>query len=768
MGMSERTETPFADKDRARREAIVMTSLQSATGSLSSDQGRGAIPGEGSSSGSTSGRFRAAAIPAPPPSPRRYLNRELAWLDFNARVLEEALDPEVPLLERLKFLAIFSSNLDEFFMVRVAGLYRQIDAGVETPFPDGSTPRMALEEIARRLHVLVDLQHRTFRDEVAPALAQNGVRILAPDGVNAAQRAFLVEFFRRTVLPVVTPLAIDPGHPFPHLANRTLFLVLAMRRVKPDSLPAGELAIVHIPSSVIPRFVRLPSATGTWDFIALEDVIRMHVHELFSGCELRSCSALRVTRDSEIVVEQENASGDLLKRIEEGIRERRKGAAVRLQFDAETPADIIRLMKDKLELAEIDLFPIRGHIAFSDLMQIYAEVDLPALKDRPFIPARVPAFEQEESIFAAIRRGDVLVHHPYQSFDYVVDFLAEAAEDPQVLAIKMTLYRVGGASPIVEALRQAALNGKQVAVLMELKARFDETSNIAWAKKLAEAGAHVIYGIPGLKTHSKACLVVRREDGGVRRYCHLATGNYNARTAWTYSDLGVFSCKDEICAEVSSLFNLITGYCRPPEFTHLAIAPAGLRTKILALIKREADHARAGRPARMIAKMNGLEDLTVIDALYEAGQAGVEIDLIVRGICCLRPGVPGLSERIRGRRIVDRFLEHARIICVENGGKPEYYLGSADWMPRNLDRRIEVMFPVYEPELQKEVAFVLAVQLTDDVKARTIGPDGQNLPRLTPPSTQAPQRSQESLLAMAAGIAKGERPQGGLPPPRKG
>jgi polyphosphate kinase len=714
-----------------------------------------ALAGSGAGSGSGSGRWRVAA-------PRRYLNRELAWLEFNARVLEEALDPGVPLLERLKFLAIFSSNLDEFFMVRVAGLYRQVDAGIDTPFADGSTPRQALEEISRRLHVLVQRQHGAFREEIAPSLAAHGVRILLPGDLTAHQREFLAGYFRRMILPVVTPLAIDPGHPFPHLTNRTIFLALAMRRVRPDSLPAGELAIVHVPSSVLPRFVRLPSATGTWEFIALEDAIRAHAHELFPGCELLSCNALRVTRDSDIVIEQENA-GDLLKRIEEGIRERRKGAAVRLQYDADTPAHIMKLMKDALELAEIDLYPILGHIAFSDLLQIYGDVDLPALKDKPFTPQPVPAFEHEDSLFAAIRRGDVLLHHPYQSFDYVVDFLNEAAHDPHVLAIKMTLYRVGGASPIVEALRQAAENGKQVAVLMELKARFEEQSNITWAKKLAAAGAHVIYGIPGLKTHAKACLVVRREEGGVRRYCHLSTGNYNARTAWIYSDLAVFSCKDDLCAEVSSLFNLITGYCRPPEFRHLAIAPTGLRARVLAILRREAEHARAGRPSRVIAKLNGLEDREVIDALYETGQAGVEVDLIVRGICCLRPGVAGLSERIRVRRIVDRFLEHARILYVENGGAPEIFLLSADWMPRNLDRRIEVLFPVYEPELAREIRNVLALQLEDDVKARAIGPDGENL-SLPVPAAE-PHRSQEQLLELAGRAARGERPVIALPPP---
>jgi polyphosphate kinase len=687
----------------------------------------------------------------------RYQNRELAWLDFNARVLEEALDPTVPLLERVKFLAIFSSNLDEFFMVRLAGLKRQIDAGVEDGGPDGLSPRKTVEELSRRLHELVARQHRCFNTDVAPKLARHGVRILAPDSLDGDQRDFLADYFRRTILPVVTPLAIDPGHPFPHLANKTVCLALGLKRLDDDTLPASELAIVHIPSSVIPRFIRLPAAAGTYAFISLEDAIQAHAAELFAGYDIVSCNAIRVTRDSNLEIDDENA-GDLLKTIEEGLRARRMGAAVRLQYDARIPPWILAMLVEALEVSRLDLFPIRGCIAFSDLLQLYAEVDLPQLKDPPLVPARVPALERDASIFDSIARRDALVHHPYQSFDYVVRFLREAAEDPAVLAIKMTLYRVGGASPIVEALRLAAHNGKQVGVLMELKARFEEQANIDWARKLEDAGAHVMYGLPGLKTHAKACLVVRKEAHGIRRYVHLSTGNYNARTAWLYTDFALFSCRDDLCDEVSSLFNLITGYCRPPEFRYLALAPTGLRQKLLDLIRREAAHAKAERPARLVAKMNGLEDPAVIDELYEASQAGVEIDLIVRGICCLRPGVPGLSERIRVTRIVDRFLEHARAIYVANGDEPEYWLASADWMPRNLDRRIEMMFPVLDPALQAEIGQALAVQLHDDVKARAVGQDGENLRKPGPGRT----RSQARLVALAARAARGERPEHGL------
>jgi polyphosphate kinase len=491
--------------------------------------------------------------------------------------------------------------------------------------------------------------------------------------------------------------------------------------------------------------------------MALEDAIRANAPELFQGYEVVSCNALRVTRDSDLVIDEENA-GDLLKSIEEGLRARRMGAAVRLQHDAGLPAWILKMLTDALEVSRQDLYPIRGCIAFSDLLQIYAEIDRPDLRDPPLVTQRVPALERDATIFEAIRRRDVLLHHPYQSFDYVVRFLREAAEDPAVLAVKMTLYRVGGASPIVELLRRAAFNGKQVGVLMELKARFEEQANIEWARKLEDAGAHVMYGLPGLKTHAKACLVVRKEPDGIRRYAHLSTGNYNARTAGIYTDIGMFSCRDDLCDEVASVFNLITGYCRPPELRYIALAPTGLRGRILELIRRERAHAAAGRPARIVAKLNGLEDPALIDELYEASTAGVEIDLIVRGICCLRPGVPGMSERIRVVRIVDRFLEHARAAYFANGGEPEYYLSSADWMPRNLDRRIEMMFPVLDPALQAEISQLLAVQLADDVKARRIGPDGENRKIDGPGKT----RSQALLLSLAQRAARGAKPELGL------
>ncbi|MBI3723595.1 polyphosphate kinase 1, partial [bacterium] len=692
----------------------------------------------------------------------RFVNRELSWLAFNARVLDEALDPTVPLLERLKFLAIVSSNLDEFFMVRIAGVKRMIDAGIDAPFTDGLTARETFRACAKRCQEIVVRQHKAFLDDLQPRLEREGVRVLSPERLDEAQRTFLREYFRKTILPVVTPLAIDPGHPFPYLANRTICLAVTLSPAKQEPAPApvGEgqprpatespTAFVHIPSSVLPRFVRLPSPEGRYDFVALEDAIRAHIEQLFHGYDVKACSTIRVTRDWDLVIDEESA-GDLLKSIEEGIRARREGAAVRLQYEETLPPSTLELLVRELELEPEDLYPTRGSVAFSDLLQIYGTCDLPQIKDAPIVPQRVPAFERGGSTFEALRKGDVLVHHPFQSFDYVVRFVREAAEDPNVLAIKMTLYRTGGgASPIVEALGRAARNGKQVAVLMELKARFDEQTNIDGARRLEQAGAHVIYGLVGLKTHCKACLVVRREDDRIKRYVHLSTGNYNARTAWVYADYGVFSAREELCEDVTQLFNVVTGYCKPPLFHHLTMAPYGLRQKFLDLIRRERANAAAGHEARIVAQMNAIVDPEVIDELYLAGKAGTKIDLIVRGICCLRAHVPGLSENIRVIQIVDRFLEHARSLYLWNDGKPEIYLSSADWMPRNLDRRIELLFPVLDPALQAQVHEALEVQLRDEVKSRELGPDGRSV---RPPPSANPIRSQLKLYEIACRIA---------------
>ncbi len=653
------------------------------------------------------------------------INRELSWLEFNRRVLEEAQDHTVPLLERVKFLAIFSSNLDEFFMVRVAGLKRQLRAGDTAPGPDGLAPAAALAAVTRRIHELVDDQHRCFLEEIQPLLAAEGVAIVRPKEATSEQRAFLEDYFRRTLHPIITPLAIDPGHPFPHLGNRALCLVASVRATAPSPLPRATLALVHIPSHVVPRFVALPAQPDQYAFMLLEDVIRMHLPWLFHGYEVESCHAIRVTRDSDIQLGRASAA-DLLTSIEASLRGRRMGDAVRLQYDADLPDAIRTTLVDELELETADLYAGEGFTAFSDLFSLYAAVDLPRLKDRPQPPHKVPAFEAAPDVWTAIRAGDILAHHPYHSFDAVTRFVSDAAEDPRVLAVKMTLYRVSPTSPIAHALTRAAENGKEVAVLVELQARFDEEANIRWARALEEVGAHVVYGLVGYKTHCKACLVVRQDPDGIRRYCHLATGNYNVRTGGIYGDLGLFTCRESFGEDLTELFNLLTGYTRPRGFHHLAVAPTGLRDGLVARIRREADHARAGRPARIIAKMNSLVDRDLIAELYRANAAGVQIDLIIRGICCLRPGVPGLSERIRAISIIDRYLEHARVFYFQNGSEPDYLLASGDWMPRNLDHRVEVAFPILEPALQRQVRDILEIQLADTAKARLIRPDGRS------------------------------------------
>ncbi|HWN13688.1 MAG TPA: polyphosphate kinase 1 [Candidatus Dormibacteraeota bacterium] len=682
-----------------------------------------------------------------PVPPDAFVNRELSWLEFNRRVLEEAQDPTVPLLERVKFLAIFSSNLDEFFMVRVAELKRRIRAGDTTMGPDELSPTKTLAAVADQVHRLVDAQHRCFLEELGPILASEGVRLVRPKEVTAEQERFLEDYFRRTLMPVLTPLAIDPGHPFPHLANRSLCLIVSVKPVAPSVLPHATLTVVRIPGQVVPRFVALPGPPGQHAFMLLEDVIRLQLPTLYTGYEIVSCHAIRVTRDAEIALPRKTAA-DLLTSVEAGVRERRMGDAVRLQYDADLPAPLLAMLVDELELGPDDLYAGTGFTAFSDLFQLYAAVDLPRLKDHVLPPRPVPAFEGAADIWSAIRAGDVLAHHPYHSFDAVTRFVSDAAEDPRVLAIKMTLYRVSPTSPIAQALTRAAENGKEVAVMVELQARFDEEANIRWARALEEVGAHVVYGLPGYKTHCKACLVVRAETDGIRRYCHLATGNYNVRTGGIYGDFSLFTCRESIGEDVTELFNMLTGYTRPRRFRHLLMAPTGMREAFQQRIRREAEHARRSEPARIVAKMNSLVDRTLIEELYAASQAGVRIDLIVRGICCLRPGIPGFSDRIRVVSIVDRYLEHARAYYFHNGGHSEYWLASADWMPRNLDHRVEIAFPILDPRLQSQIREVLEIQLIDTSKAREIQIDGSSI-RVRAPEAP-PLRSQERLYGLVA------------------
>jgi polyphosphate kinase len=653
-----------------------------------------------------------------------FVNRELSWLEFNGRVLEEAQDPSVPLLERLKFLAIFSSNLDEFFMVRMARLKRRVRAGDDAAGPDGLTPVETVRAVAARVHALVDAQHRCFRDELQPLLAAEGIALVRGEAAGAEQREFLADYFRRTLLPVLTPLSVDPGRPFPYLGNRSLCLVAALRSSAASTAPARSLSVLHVPGPVLPRFVALPDRDGRQLFMLLDDVIRLYLPGLYTGYEILSAHAIRVTRDARLTMRER--PGGVLASMEASLRERGLAAAVRLQHDADLPVDIRATLLDELALEAQDVYEGEGFTAFSDLVQLHAAVDAPRLKERPSPPHRVTAFDNAPDVWSAVRAGDILVHHPYQAFEAVTRFVQEAAVDPRVLAIKMTLYRVSPASPIAHALRTAVENGKEVAVLVELQARFDEEANVRWARALEGVGAHVVYGRAGLKIHCKSCLVVRQDPDGIRRYGHLATGNYNARTGGLYGDLGLFTCRDSFGEDLTELFNLLTGRTRPHAFHHLLVAPDGLRDGLVARIRREAGHARAGRPARIIAKMNGLVDRVLIEELYAASEAGVRIDLIVRGICCLRPGVAGLSSRIRVISIVDRYLEHARISCFENGGDPEYLLASADWMPRNLDRRVEIAFPVLDPVLQARVREILEIQLADTVKARRILADGRS------------------------------------------
>ncbi|NOT54182.1 MAG: polyphosphate kinase 1 [Deltaproteobacteria bacterium] len=676
-----------------------------------------------------------------------FFNRELSWLEFNRRVLAEAQNEAVPLLERVKFLAIFSSNLDEFFMVRVARLKRRLETGDHTPGPDGLTPTQMLAAISERVHQLVDEQHRCFLQDLEPRLEAEGIRIVAAAALTPEQHQFLEGYFHRTLFPIVTPLAIDPGHPFPHLANRSLCLVATLRPTSMSHLPKTSLAVVHIPSQVAPRFIALPSPPGQCAFMLLEDVISLYLPQLYHGYDVLSTHALRVTRDADVQLPV-GRSQDLLLTIEQSIRERRMGLAVRVQYDADIAPDVLARFVSELELHPEDLYPGVGFTAFADLFQLYSAVDLPRLKDHPQPPLPVPALESGPDMWAALRAGDILVHHPYQTFRAVTHFLEEAANDPKVLAIKMTLYRVGPASPIPQVLARAAENGKEVAVLLELQARFDEEANISWARALEEVGAHVVYGIVGYKTHCKACLIVRQEADGIRRYCHLATGNYNVRTGALYGDLGLFTSRNTVGEDLTELFNLLTGYAHPRDFHHLLVAPFDLREGLVQRIRREAQQARDGHPARIIAKINGLEDPTLINELYAASQAGVQIDLIVRGLCCLRPGVPGVSDRIRVVSIIDRYLEHARIYFFHNAGTPEYWLASADWMPRNLDNRVEVAFPILDGALQAQIRAILDIQLADNQKAHLLFSDGRS-ERLTPDGSAAI-RSQERLYEFMA------------------
>ncbi len=690
--------------------------------------------------------------------PQYYFNRELSWLEFNKRVLHEATDPRTPLLERLKFLAIFSSNLDEFFMVRIAALKQQVAANVRKLTPDGRTPSEQLDMISQRLLPTVVEQHQHFEKVLRPQLAREGIYLLDYMDLNQEQRVYLQNYFEEQIFPVLTPLAVDPSHPFPHISNLSLNLAVV---VKDPDTKEELFARVKVPA-VLPRFVPLPEELrqrskkhpAVWTGIPLEQVIAHNLEFLFPGMNIQEYYLFRITRNADLEVEEDEAD-DLLQAIEQELRKRRLGGSVvRLEIQAAIPEAVRTMLIEEMELKDRDVYEVEGLLGLGDLMSFMA-LPLPELKDpgwTPQVPTRLLSSsggEEVEDFFSAIRSSDLLVHHPYQSFvATVLRFITEAANDPQVLAIKMTLYRTSGDSPIVNALISAAENGKQVAVLVELKARFDEKNNINWARKLEQAGVHVVYGLVGLKTHTKVVLVVRREDDRMRRYVHIGTGNYNPKTARIYTDLGLLSCREDLGADLTDLFNYLTGYSRQRSYRKLLVAPVNLRDRFYALIRREIEHCRKGFSGRIVAKMNALVDPQIIATLYEASQSGVQIDLIIRGMCCLRPGLKGISENIRVISIVGRYLEHSRIYYFHNHGKEEVYIGSADWMTRNLDRRVEAVVPVEDPDLIKDLQEILAVMLADNRQAWDLQPDGQYIQR-QPADNGKEQCAQTILMEMA-------------------
>ena len=669
-----------------------------------------------------------------------FINRELSWLQFNRRVLEEAQDPTQPLLERVKFLTIFSSNLDEFFEIRVAGIKQQIESETSDVGPDGLSPTEIFDNIQRIVRELVTAEYALWNNELLPELAKNGIRIRDVAQLSAKRAAWARRYFQEEVFPMLTPLAVDASHPFPQLSNKSHNLL-----VRAKAQRGGEPlhAIVQVPR-VVPRLIAMPRGKGKdepWDYIYLASLIKHHIGELFPGLILDGVHAFRVTRNSDLYIDDEEAE-NLLRTIEQELRRTSRGDAVRLEVETDCPRDFRELLLEFFDLTDADVYKLDGPLSMTHLAPLLANDAFAKLKDRPFQPARDPALPPHVDIFEVMRRQDVLLHHPYDSFDPIVEMIEEAARDPQVLAIKITLYRTSGDSPIVEALIHAANAGKQVTAIVELRARFDEAVNIQWARRLEEAGAHVIYGVVGLKTHCKALLIVRRDTDRLRHYVHLGTGNYHPRTARTYTDFSLFTSEPQLTDEVASVFNTLTGLAGYPGLKKLMVAPFDLKTRLIGLIERERDHALAGKPGRIIAKLNSLVDQEVIEKLYEASCADVTIDLIVRGICCLRPKIPNLSENIRVFSIVGRFLEHSRIYYFANDGQPDLYLSSADWMPRNFLRRVEVAFPIENPALRDEIVNgVLPKFLHDRVKARELQPDG-SYRRLKPEGTEPREQAQ--------------------------
>ena len=659
---------------------------------------------------------------AAPVNPAQFINRELSWLEFNQRVLEEALDPSNPLLERLKFFCIVSSNLDEFFEVRVAGLKQQIESDVVERGSGGLTASEAFRAIHRRVRRMVGEQYACWREQLMPSLARNGLRILDMPELSSSDAEWLQQYYLAQVRPVLTPLAIDPAHPFPQLLNKSLNLIVRLE------MPRGHenlkhLAVVQIPRN-LPRLVRLPRADGRMDFVYLSRIIGHFLADLFPGTKILGYWTFRVTRNSELYIDEEE-SANLLKAVENELHNRRKGDAVRLEAQHDCPPFIRDALLKTLKLTEDDLYLIEGPLNPTRLMALYEGDHSPELRDPPFMAPVPSALRERPDLFAAIRERDILLHHPYENFSSIVSFLDQAASDPNVLAIKQTLYRTGGDPRIIGALERAVRNGKHVTAVVELRARFDEANNILWARHLEEAGVHVVYGLVGYKIHAKACLVVRSEGHHIRRYVHLATGNYNPSTARLYTDLGLLTCRPDFGEDATNFFNLLTGICQFQPMRKLIAAPFDLHERIRQLIQRETENAARGLPARIIAKLNSLAESEIIEALYRASQAGVSIDLLVRGICCLRPGIKGLSQNIKVTSIVDRFLEHSRIYYFENACQPQLFIASADWLPRNFFRRIELAIPIEDGILRERlIKEVLAMSLADNVKARVLQSDG--------------------------------------------
>ena len=650
-----------------------------------------------------------------------YINRELSWIAFNERVLEEAINPDNPLFERLQFLAITSSNFDEFFMVRVAGLKDQVQAGLTKPDnKSGMSPKEQLVAVTSRCHIVIDRLFDVLKNEIKPELEKAGIRFLKAHELNADQHGFVNDFFFHHMYPVLTPMAVDASHPFPVLLNKSLNIAVLLDNPEEEEPPL--FAVVQVPS-VLPRFLQLPSPTGEAHFILLEDVIQEHIHSLFQGYTLLESSPFRITRNSDLTI-HEDETEDLLEAIQQELKKRKMGEPVRLEVDASMSELLVKTLIDWIELEESEIYRIDGPLDPSFFFKFYSLPGYDHLRHEGFVPQPPQDLHGVEDIYEAIRRKDILLHHPYEAFDPVIEFVQQAAEDPKVLAIKQTLYRVSGNSPIVQALLRAADNGKQVTVLLELKARFDEENNIAWAKTLEQSGCHVIYGVYGLKTHSKITLVVRAEEDGIRRYVHMSTGNYNDSTARVYTDIGMLTSREEFGIDATNFFNHLTGYSQPPSWNVISTAPNGLREKFLELIENEMNNSLAGKPARIIAQMNSLTDKQIIEALFRASSAGVKIDLIVRGICCLRPGISGVSENIRVISVVGRFLEHCRIYYFYNAGQERMYLSSADWMTRNMTARVELLFPVLQGNLQDRIKGILDRILDDDAKAHMLLPDG--------------------------------------------